>query len=152
MKSRIGIIIDPKATTDHTTSGQRRHPDHGQSHIKIVDGKGGVHALVERVHTTLFSDTSRHNVLKVLSKEGRCKRNYSHLTSCSLIQEISMYVFHFMISCIRSTTTFPSPFYERHVKARRLRVMRLLFRRFELRLSNCLLILNYSLNALPYRT
>ena len=74
MKSRIGIIIDPKATTDHTTNGQRRHPDHGQSHIKIVDGEGGVHALVDRVHTTLFSDTSRHKVLKVLSRKVAVNR------------------------------------------------------------------------------
>ena len=73
-KSRIGRIIDPKATSDLTTFGQRRHPGHGQSHIEIVNGKGGVHALVERVHTTLFSDTSRHNVLKVLSRKVAVNR------------------------------------------------------------------------------
>ena len=31
--------------------------------------EGGVHALVEQVHTILSSDTSRHKVLKVLSRK-----------------------------------------------------------------------------------
>ena len=107
MKSRIGIIIDPKATTDHTTNGQRRHPDHGQSHIQIGDGKGGVHALVERVHTTLFSDTSRQNVLKVLLRKVAVNRLFAPDVMQSHPGDLNVRIsFHDMMYSINDHVSF----------------------------------------------